>query len=275
MTESEIFVENIKIIGRKYLIIWRRELRLLQTDRPPSAITLKMSVFSYHLAKTSYTSALKAILSTSNTKNNPGLIHAEFMTVMTLGSPIFSPSRMLFKQLAVFAQWEDEAALDEYLETDAVGKLLAGGWHARLSFRRQWGSISEFDIPDVDIQLDPPESPVVAVTLARMRMFQVPRFIHWGRPAEKLVRDHPGTLLSLASIRFPRTVSTFSIWKTEKEMTDMVRGHSAVPLPKRHADAMKERDRKDFHFEFTTLRFKPISEFGEWNGRGKIIPGLD
>jgi hypothetical protein len=233
--------------------------------------TPEMSLFSYHLVHTSVRSALHAIWSPSLPGNVPGLVHAEFMTVMTLGSPIFSPSRMLFEQVAVFAQWEDDAAIDEYLENDRLGRMLAGGWHARLFFVRQWGSISGFEIPEENIEAAP-DSPVVAVTLARMKMFQVPRFISWGRPVEKLVRDHPGTTLSLASIRLPRTVSTFSIWRSEKEMTDMVRGHSSVPQPKRHADAMKERDRKDFHFEFTTLRFKPISEFGEWNGRTKIIP---
>ena len=95
-----------------------------------------------------------------------------------------------------------------------------------------------------------------------------------GRPVEKLVRDHPGTILSLASIRLPRTVSTFSIWKNLKDMTDMVHGHSAVPQPKRHIDAMKERDRKDFHIEFTTLRFRAISESGEWNGKKNYISNL-
>jgi len=233
-----------------------------------------MSVFSYHLAKTTYASGLKAILFPSKSENVPGMIHAEFMSVMTLGSPIFSPSRMLFNRVAVFAQWENETSLDEFLGNDRVGTMLARGWHARLSFLRQWGSISEFEIPGENLETDPPDSPVVAVTLARMKMFQVPRFISWGRPVEKLVRDHPGTTLSLASIRYPRTVSTFSIWKSQKEMTDMVRGHSAVPHPKRHIDAMKERDRKDFHIEFTTLRFKPISEFGEWNGRVNIIPSF-
>jgi hypothetical protein len=232
-----------------------------------------MSVFSYHLVKTPYRSALNAILFPSTPENVPGLIHAEFMTVMKLGSPIFSPSRLFDKQLAVFAQWEDEAAIDEFLKNDRVGKMLARGWHTRLSFLRQWGSIGGFKIPE-DNHRTAPDSPVVAVTLARMKLFQVPRFIHWGRPVEKLVRDHPGTTLSLASVRHPRTVSTFSIWRSEKEMTDLVRGQSAVPRPRRHIDAMKERDRKDFHFEFTTLRFKPISEFGEWNGQVNIIPNL-
>ena len=57
-------------------------------------------------------------------------------------------------------------------------------------------------------------------------------------------------------------------------MTDMVHGHSAIEKPKRHSDAMKERERKDFHFEFTTLRFKPLSEFGCWKGQTSFIPKI-
>lgn len=215
-----------------------------------------MSVFSYHLVKTSYISDLRAILFSSRTKNTPGLIHAECMTVMTLGSPVFSASRMLIRQVAVFAQWENEIAIDNFLKNTSIGKILAQGWHTRLTFMRQWGKISEFKIPNETFEFETLEEPVVAVTIARMKLPEVPRFIHWGRPVEKLVRDHPGTTLSLASIRLPRTVSTFSVWKSLKEMTDMVQGHSHVPRPERHLDAMKERDRKDFHFEFTTLRFK-------------------
>ena len=233
-----------------------------------------MSVFSYHLVKTSYFSALKAMLFPLKQREVKGLIHAECMTVMTLGSPVFSPSRMLIRQIAVFAQWENEAAVDQFLDKNNFGKVLVKGWHVRLSFLRQWGKISGFEVPDETLEIDPPESPVVAVTIARMKLPEVPRFIRWGRPVEKLVRDHPGTTLSLASIRLPQTVSTFSIWKSQKEMTDMVHGHSSVPNSKKHINAMKERERKDFHFEFTTLRFKPISEFGEWNGEKNFTINL-
>ncbi len=234
-----------------------------------------MSIFTYHLVKTSYFTAIKAILLPPTAGNTPGLVHAECITAMTLGSPIFSPLRMLVKQVVVFAQWENETAINNFLSTHKFGKILAKGWHTRLLFMRQWGHITEFKMPNETHELDTPDSPVVAVTIARMKMLQVPRFIHWGRPVEKLVRDHPGTTLSLASIRLPRTVSTFSVWKSQKEMTDMVYGHSAVPKPKRHINAMKERDRKDFHFEFTTLRFKPIAEYGEWKGQKNIIPNLN
>jgi len=229
-----------------------------------------MSVFTYHLFKTDVATAIKTFLLPP--KPTKGLINAEYMTAMTLGSPIFSPSRMLIRQVAVFAQWDNEEALDSFLKNDNFGKKLSKGWHTRLTYLRQWGEISGFVIPKENHVLEDQEVPVVAVTLARMKLFQVPRFIHWGRPVEKLVRDHPGISLALASIRFPRTVSTFSIWKSQKEMTSMAHGHSSVPYPKRHSNAMKERDRKDFHIQFTTLRFQPIAEFGEWQGRTNIIP---
>ncbi|AFL79779.1 hypothetical protein Aeqsu_0258 [Aequorivita sublithincola DSM 14238] len=233
-----------------------------------------MSVFSYHLIELPFYKAIKGMFSNSISKNTNGLIHSEYMTAMTLGAPILSTSRLLIGQVAVFIQWENEIALDAFLEEDNFGRILAKGWHLRLSFIREWGKFSGFEIPEYKDYLERPNSPVVAVTIARMKPFAVPRFIHWGRPVEKLVRDHPGTTLSLASVKFPNTVSTFSIWKTEKEMTDMVHGHSAVEKPKRHANAMKERERKNFHFEFTTLRFRPIAEFGKWKGQTGFIPGL-
>ncbi|WP_400190368.1 hypothetical protein [Hymenobacter sp. B81] len=233
-----------------------------------------MTVFTFHLAKLAVTSSIKALWSPPKPENVPGLIHAECMTSMTLGSAIFSPSRMLIRHMAVFAQWVDEAAVDRFLQQDDFGKTLAKGWHTRLGYLRQWGAIDGFVVPKHSNEVDEPTAPVVAVTIARMRLFQVPRFIRWGRPVETLVRDHPGASFALAAIRLPRTVSTFSVWKSQKEMVAMVHGHSAVPQPKRHAHAMKERERKDFHFQFTTLRFKPIAEYGAWEGRTNMIPGL-
>ncbi|WP_348739593.1 hypothetical protein [Tenacibaculum sp. 190524A02b] len=233
-----------------------------------------MSIFSYHLIKIPITLAIKGFFSSPIHKETKGLIHAEYMTAMTLGSPILSSSRFLIKQVAIFAQWENEKELENYLKNEKFGKILAKGWHVRLGFMREWGKISGFKIPEQKAKLENSSFPVVAVTIARMKPLAVPRFIHWGRPVEKLVRDHTGTLLSLASFKFPNTVSTFSIWKTEKEMTNMVHGHSEMPKPKRHLNAMKERERKNFHFEFTTLRFKPLSEFGVWDKKENYIPNL-
>jgi hypothetical protein len=207
-----------------------------------------------------------------NSKQVNGLIYAETMSAMVLGSPMYSLSRFFDRDIVVFAQWEDEKYLNEFLESNRSGKRIAKGWHIRLAFLRQWGKISGFQIPQQEMQLENENIPVVAVTIARMKYTQIPRFLRWGRPVEKQVRDDKETNLALASIRYPNLISTFSIWKTQKAMTNMVRGHNETPQPKRHLNAMKERDRKDFHFEFTTLRFRPISEFGIWNNQKNYIP---
>lgn len=194
---------------------------------------------------------------------------------MRLGAPLVSPARMQLRNLAMFASWESEAAVDSFLAGSQLGSTLSQGWHVRLDFLRRWGHIDAFDgLPRSTRETDPGE-PVVALTIARMKLPQVPRFIQWGKPVESLVRDDPEQTLALAALRLPRTVSTFTVWKSAAAMENMVRGHSSVPQPTRHADAMVERTRKDFHFEFTTLRFRCLSEHGSWDGRTNIVPVTD
>lgn len=230
-----------------------------------------MSIYSYHLAETSWVSSLQTLISPPQANKIRGLQFVECMNGMTLGSPVFSTDRILPGRLAVFAQWENEASLDYFLSANPTGRKLSHGWHLRLQFLRQWGHVTGLTTEHDTVANHDAPPPVAAVTIARMKLSQVPRFIQWGRPTEKLVRNHPGSIFSFASIRLPRTVSTFSVWNTEKDMTDMVRGHSAVSQPKRHLNAMKERERKDFHFEFTTLRFKILSEHGTWQGKNSIV----
>jgi len=191
---------------------------------------------------------------------------------MELGSPIVSPARMQLRHLVMFASWETEEALDAFMVGNELGKVLERGWHVRLDFLRRWGRVAGLDDLPASTGEDDPDAPVVAVTLARLKLPQIPRFIHWGKPVEELVRDHPGTTLALAAMRPPRTVSTFSVWRSQREMTDMVRGRGTAPGADRHAVAMKERNRQDFHHEFTTLRFRARSEHGEWEGRRNIVP---
>lgn len=231
-----------------------------------------MPVFTFHLAEVSPFTTLRSLARPPRPESTPGLLHAECMVAMKLGTPVASPSRFQLGRLAMFAAWESDADVDRFLSDSGLGRRLARGWYVRLEFMRRWGRIRE--VPDLPREVgdQDPDQPVVAVTLARLKHTQVPRFIRWGKPVETLVRDHPGTTLALAAMHPIRTVSTFSVWTSQREMTDMVGGHSDVPDPTRHADAMAERSRKDFHFEFTTLRFRARSEHGEWEGRSRIVP---
>ncbi len=50
-------------------------------------------------------------------------------------------------------------------------------------------------------------------------------------------------------------------------MINMVHGGDKLRDGESHKEAMQERNRKDFHHEFTTMRFMPIKEVGMWNGK--------
>ena len=231
-----------------------------------------MTVHTFHLAEVPAAVGARALLRVPPPGSVPGLDHAECLSLMRLGAPTLSPDRLQLRRLAVFAQWHDAAALDRYLEQDPLGRALARGWHVRLQFLRRWSTLAA--LPGLPVRAGrwDRDEPVVAVTLARMRLGRVPRFLRWGKPVERLVRDHPGTTLAVAAFRPPRTISTFSVWRTVREMEEMVRGRSDVRDPARHAAAMAERERRDFHHEFATYRFRPLSEHGAWEGRTRIVP---
>jgi len=231
-----------------------------------------MPIFSFHLAKTTIATTSTALLRPPTPRRVTGLRRMECMTVMALGSPILSPARFQLRKLAVFASWDDERAIDRFLVDHPLGRALATGWHVRMEFLRRWGRVSGFDDLPANVGDEEAVAPVVAVTLARLKLPEVPRFISWGKPVEELVRDHPATTLALAAVRPPHTVSTFSVWRSLREMSDMVRGRDSVPGAHRHAAAMVERDRRDFHHQFTTLRFRPLAEHGSWDGRTDIVP---
>lgn len=232
----------------------------------------RMKVFSLGLANLNPAKTITSLYLPPNSKTVPGLVHAECLTPMKLGSPILSLERLQFRKIVMFAAWESEDALEEFLNLNNLGQAIKSGWYIRMTFLRRWGSVKEFSSLPETVGENDPEAPVAAFTLARMRMLEIPRFVGWGRPVETLVRDNPNTTLTLAGIRHPRTIATFSIWKTQQAMIDMVHGHSEVQNPKRHIDAMKERDRRDFHHEFTTLRFKLLSEHGSWEGVNHFLP---
>lgn len=228
-----------------------------------------MGIHSFHLAQASLREAVGALLRPPSAS---GLHHIEVLAGMQLGAPVVSARRMQIRRLAVFAVWADEAALEAFLTQRPFGRILGGGWHVRLEFLRRWGMVRELAHLPAEAGRTDPGEPVVAVTLARMRLPELPRFLRWGRPVEREVRDHPETTLALAAMRPPRTVSTFSVWTSARAMTGMVFGRDDGDAALRHSEAMAERDRRDFHHEFTTLRFRPLSEHGSWEGRSNIIP---
>lgn len=188
-----------------------------------------MTVHTFHLADVPPSVGARALVRGPSSGTARGLDHVECLALMRLGAPALSRDRMQLRRLAVFAQWRDEDSVDRFLTTDRLGRELARGWHVRLEFLRRWSTLAA--LPDLPARAGgwEQDEPVVAFTLARMRLAEVPRFLRWGKPVERLVRDHPGTTLAVAGFRPAHTIATFSVWRTVREMEEMVRGHSADP----------------------------------------------
>jgi hypothetical protein len=226
---------------------------------------------SFHLVDVPAPVSARALVRPPDPTTVEGLQHAECLVLMRFGAPIVSLARLQLRRFAMFAQWDDESALDRFLDGHAFGRRLAAGWHVRLQYLRRYGAIAALgDLPERAGSWDLDE-PIVAVTVARMKLRELPRFLRWGRPVERLVASHPGAVFSTGAQRPPNTISTFSIWRTVREMNEMVHGGSDVPHADVHRAAMAEQRRRDFHHESAFMRFRPLSEHGTWQGR-QLLP---
>jgi len=228
---------------------------------------------SFHLVELPSRVSVGTLMRPPNRMTVKGLQHVECLVLMRFGAPIVSTARLQIRRFAMFAQWDDEPALDRFLDVEPLGRRLAAGWHIRLQYLRRFGAVAALgNLPEQagDWDLD---EPIVAVTLARMKLGELPRFLRWGRPVERMIADHPAAVFSTGAQRPPNTISTFSIWRTVREMTGMVygRGGDTRPNADVHRAAMAEQRRRDFHHESTFMRFRPLSEHGTWQGR-KLLP---
>ena len=231
-----------------------------------------MELFSYHLIQAPVYSVAARLASSASLRRVQGLLHAECLLPMTLGHAVTLPGRYHLTSLVLVALWEDEAHLDRFLEAPPYRVIERPHWHVRMRLYRRWGSYTGFDRATTYTQLADPEGPVVGLTFARLRLTETLRFARWGKPVEAQVRDHPGVTRAAVAFRPLRTFSTFSLWRSERDMLDMVRGRRTELDGTSHRDAMKERVRRDFHHEFTTLRFVPLSEHGHWPEPMRLLP---
>ncbi|MDF3819376.1 hypothetical protein P3G55_05675 [Leptospira sp. 96542] len=190
-----------------------------------------------------------------------GLVHSESFLSMRLGEPIGNIRRYSFSKLAVLFYWRSEEDLEQFLITNQKNPIHSG-WHIRLKLYRRWGKLQELGSANLYPKESASETPIVAITLARLKISQLFRFTKWGKPVEKQVRDHKGVKFAFAAFRPFRSFLTFSVWNSEREMVQMVQGVDPKLDGLEHKNAMLERNRKDFHTEFTTLRLEILEETG-------------
>lgn len=168
-------------------------------------------------------------------------------------------------RLALAATWENDDALDRFLDEHRFARYLADGWHARLQPLRihgQWPGISADVTTDRSTDHD---GPAIVLTLGRTRMTQLRRFLASSRPAEEAAKQAPGLLWGTAMARAP-FVGTCSIWESPAAIVRYAYGR-ATP---EHPDAMRADEAKPFHKTAAFIRFRPYGVEGSLDGENPL-----
>jgi hypothetical protein len=150
----------------------------------------------------------------------------------------------------LLALWDDEDAVDRFVESDATAFRLASGVHLRLTPLRahgSWPGLPE-DIPRS--RAVPHDGPVAVLTLGRLRISQAVRFLRASRPAERRAVDDDGMIWASAAVR-PPFVATVSIWRSSSAAAAYAYGQQRPA----HGEAIAAQHRKDFHKRSAFIRF--------------------
>lgn len=220
-------------------------------------------IVSVHLADVGRLKAQRLLLQGLDAAKIPGMTYAEVVFPARLGNRVPRPRP---GRIGLIAAWEEDAALDRFLERPAAGHL-AAGWHARLEPLHCFGSWAGMPgLPAEALPADDDE-PVAALTLGRLRISRTRAFLRSARPTERDAVANPGVVAATGFGRFtpPRLVSTFSIWRSLAAMREYAFGASGS-----HQAAIRVDRAKPFHRESAFVRFRPYASQGAWDGRDPL-----
>lgn len=221
-------------------------------------------IVSVHITDVGPLRAQRLLFRRPKAADCPGMISVEPAFTAPLGERVPRPQP---SRIGLIAAWEDDAALDRFLDVNAYGKNLAGGWHARLQPLRCFGSWSALPgLPTKELPIDDDE-PVVALTLGRLRFLRARPFLSSAAPAERDAIADPALVASIGfgRLALPRLVSTFSIWRSAAAMRAY-----AFDSGGSHQAAVRADRTTPFHHESAFVRFRPYASEGSWDGRDPL-----
>lgn len=217
-------------------------------------------IVSVHLADVGPLRAQRLLYRRLDPVAVPGMTYAEPTMVGPLGK---RPPRPQLGRLGLIAAWDEDAAIDRFLESHPFGGRLAGGWHARLEPRRCFGSWAGMpELPKRELPMSDDE-PAAALTLGRLRVLRIRPFLKASKPAEGEAVGNPAVvaLTGLTRPAGPRLVSTFSIWRSAGAMREYAFGKDGP-----HQAAVRADRALPFQHEQAFVRFRPYASHGSWNG---------
>jgi len=220
-------------------------------------------VASVQLADVGTLTALRLLRSAPRPGSIDGLRHANVAAATPLraaGAP-----RPSLRRLALLAFWDSDDDLDRFLAQHPLAATLAGGWHARLEPLRAFGTWP--GLPD-DLSRERATDytgPALVLTLGRVRLTQVLRFLRTSLAAEAAARTAGGMVWGTALAR-PPFVATCSLWESTRDLATYAYGARQAA----HPDAIDADAAKPFHHQSAFIRFQPYTVVGSLTGKNPL-----
>lgn len=175
------------------------------------------------------------------------------------------------RRTALFAVWDDDAALDRFLDNHAMARRWHGSaeaWHVRLrglGGHGRWKGVDPLD----GLKVGRDGGPIAVVTRADVRMRASRAFGRAGREVDTELHTAPGLIDVVGIGEAPiGRLATFSLWESSDAARDF-----AFRMP-RHKQVIRETRAGDWYSEELFARFEPYASDGRWNGRDPLAePG--
>ncbi len=172
------------------------------------------------------------------------------------------------RRSALFAVWEDETDLDQFLDGSPVSRrwsTAAEHWHVRLRLidgHGSWRGVDVLDglVPGTD------RGRIAVITRADVRPSAWRAFRAAGPIVSAELQQAPG-LLAVAGVgELPvGLLGTFSLWADLQSMREFATSAN-------HLDVVRRTREERWYGEELFARFEPYASSGVWDGRDPLAP---
>jgi hypothetical protein len=168
---------------------------------------------------------------------------------------------------ALFAVWDDEHHLDEFLDGHRIARRWSDAderWHVRLRAAGGHGTWKGFD-PLAGLDAGTADGPMAIITRANVRRRSWKAFGEASKVVDAELHRARGLIEVVGIGETPiGSLATFSLWESRAAARDF-----AYSMPD-HREVIRRTRAEDWYAEEMFARFEPYGSTGTWNGRDPL-----